>query len=164
MRADQRKYLITKMTQEVERQIKALQEQLRPAPDMAAHLLKACLRGELKLQPQAHIMAALEKRAEGAVPGENWLSGQRMGFGKCTEVHLLLNELLEVPDSFVTEAKTVTAHNGPITRKIHELRQAGESMETRLMIASDKALEKLVAEIDDMGDISLIQTTLKQLT
>jgi hypothetical protein len=38
-----------------------------------------------------------------------------------------------------------------------------ETLEVRIMVASDKALQKLINEVDDMGDISLIDTRIKLL-
>lgn len=34
---------------------------------------------------------------------------------------------------------------------------------TRIQLASDKTLEKMISEVDDMGDVSLMDTKLKSL-
>lgn len=38
-----------------------------------------------------------------------------------------------------------------------------EGLCTRIQLASNKTLEKMIAEVDDMGDISLVDCTLKAL-
>lgn len=47
--------------------------------------------------------------------------------------------------------------------QIKQLRIQLETLEVRIMVASDKVLQKLINEVDDMGDISLIDTQIKLL-
>jgi|688.fasta_scaffold1144838_2 hypothetical protein len=48
-----------------------------------------------------------------------------------------------------------------VNQEIAALKLQLETLEIRIMIASDKVLQSIVNEVDDMGDIRLIDTKIK---
>ena len=48
-----------------------------------------------------------------------------------------------------------------IYAEISDLRIQLETMEVRIMLASDKALQNIVNDVDDLGDIRLIDSKIK---
>lgn len=48
-----------------------------------------------------------------------------------------------------------------INKQIEELNIQLQTLEVRIMLASDKHLQKLINEVDDMGDIKLIDSKIK---
>ena len=58
----------------------------------------------------------------------------------------------------------VKKHNESIVTEIDLLKVQLDTIEVRVQLASDKTLQNLVNEVDDMGSLSLIDTKLKLLS
>ena len=54
-------------------------------------------------------------------------------------------------------------HNDKIQSEINTLQLQLDAIELRIQLASDKTLQKMINEVDDMGELSLIDTKLKLL-
>lgn len=87
-----------------------------------------------------------------------------MGYEKETHIKMIVEDLIIIPDNFKTLKDDATVHNQAIEQKVNELKIQAESLETRIQLASDKTLQKMINEVDDMGDISLIDTKIKLLS
>ncbi len=48
-------------------------------------------------------------------------------------------------------------------QRIRQIQIECDTLVTRIQLASDKTLEKMISEVDDMGDVSLMDTKLKSL-
>lgn len=75
-----------------------------------------------------------------------------------------IEEFFIVPDEYrkwIEERQKIEVE---IQNKINALYLQLETLEIRIMIASDKTLQKLISEVDDMGDISLVDTKIKLLS
>lgn len=163
MNQTQRKFLIDKIGEKTNERIKALYESKQQYPSASNYLFKAILSGTLELQPDAVTLKALEDKARKAKEGYNWLSEDHMGWDKETTVKIKLEHLFVLPEDFYNEQERVREHNEGITKQIAELRIALDTLEVRIQLASDKTLAGMVSEVDDMGDIKLIDSSLKLL-
>ena len=163
MNTVQRKFLIERIQGKVKAKIEMLKAERLAFPSAGNYLFKAALNGMLKLQPQEKTLNAITKKALNAKEGQNWLSDLRMGYEKEREIKLQIEELLVLPDDYEKEVERVECHNKKIGEEINKLQMQLESIEVRIQLASDKTLQKLINEVDDMGDISLIDTKVKLL-
>lgn len=163
MNTQQRKFLIERIQQKVKAKIESLRKDLLQYPSASNYIFKAVLNDKLALQPSAVILDAIKKKALNAKEGENWLSEMRMGYEKEREIKLLINELLVLPDDYKQEVDRVKKYNESIVAQIDLLKVQLDTIEVRIQLASDKRLEKLINEVDDMGDLSLMDTKLKLL-
>jgi rRNA maturation endonuclease Nob1 len=163
MNATQRKFLIDRIKQGVDAKIKALRELRQEYPSVSNYLFKAVMNDEVKLQDREVMLAAIKEKALKAKEGVNWLSESHMGWEKSTTVKLKLEDVFILPEDYTKEVEAVTAHNAALDKQISELLAQVETLEVRIQLSSDKTLQKVINEVDDMGDISLIDTKIKGL-
>jgi hypothetical protein len=164
MNQAQRNFLVTKLKESTESQIRALNDSKVEFPSLSNYLFHAILKGELELKPQDEIKESLKQKALKAKEGVNWLSEDRMGFEKETTIKLKINDLIVVPENYKKLKQQAQEHNINITKQINEIKAKMLSLETRIQIASDKVLQQIISDVDDMGNISLIDTNIKLLS
>ena len=163
MNATQRKFLIERIQKKVNERISELSEMRLKYPSASNYIFKAVLNDQLEIQPKEVILRALKKKALNAKEGANWLSDERMGFDKESTIRVLIEELILIPTDYRDELNRVKDHNKTLNLKINELKIQLDTIEMRIQLASDKTLQKLINEVDDMGDLSLMDTKLKSL-
>jgi hypothetical protein len=69
--------------------------------------------------------------------------------------------LIVLPDEFKVELERVKEHNSMIDEQIKNLHAGIDTLELRIQLASDKTLQGIINDVDDMGDLLLIDTKLK---
>ncbi len=163
MNSVQRKFLIDRISSKTKARIKLLEDSKLPYTSASNHLYRAIMNGTLELQPELVIKEALTKKALNAMEGTNWLSGERNGYNKERKVTLDIEEMFVLPASYSDDIRRVKDHNTALDREITELKTQLDTLEVRIQLASDKTLQKLINEVDDMGDLSLLDTKLKLL-
>lgn len=161
MNTSQRKFLIERIQQKAKEKIETLKNSKIALPSIDNYMFKAILTDTLELQPSEVILSALKAKATRAKAGENWLSEDRMGVYKSTTIRIDIEELLKLPKDYKEELVRVKEHNINISKEIELLKIQLDTIEMRVQLASDKTLQKLINEVDDMGSLSLIDTKLK---
>lgn len=164
MNTAQRKFLIERIQKKVTDKIKILKDQQLQYPSASNYIFKAIMNDELKLQSEECVLNAIKEKALKAKEGENWMSDMRMGFNKENSIQLLFKKLIVVPEDYKIELDRVVSFNNDIKKQIDELNIQLDTIEVRVQLASDKTLQKLINEVDDMGDLSLVDTKLKLLS
>lgn len=163
MNAKQRQFLVDKLQANIKAQVEGLKSERLAYPSIDNYLFRAVLNDTLAIQPAEVILSALKKKAMAAKAGENWLSDQRMGVYKHTTVRLDIRDLVVLPEDYKAELERVKKTNEEINGKIAELMAYLNTIETRIQLASDAVLQRVINEVDDMGDVRLIDTTIKML-
>ena len=163
MNQTQRKYLIEKITSVTKTKIAELNNQKMAYPSASNYFFKAIMNDTLELQPKEHIIKSLKKKALQSKEGSNWLSDERMSWDKERKVTLMIGELLVFPQDYYDEKEKVEKFNANIVQQIEELKMKLDGIEMRVQLASDKTLQNLINEVDDMGDLRLVDTQLKRL-
>lgn len=161
MNAQQRKYLIDTMKAEADRKIHELKKKLKQPPSLANFLFKELMSGNLELQPHEVILDALKKRAETAAHDVNWLSGDRMGYEKNIVVKLDIPDLIVIPEEYRQIREQIAHDNKDINDQIESIQAQVKALELRINLATNDKLQKIISEVDDMGDLSLLDTKLK---
>lgn len=164
MNSSQRKFLIEKIQGETKKKIEALKKQKLEYPSASNYIFKAILDGNIQLQSHEHILEVLKQRALKSVEGRNWLSGDTNGFEAKRAIKFENHEdILVLPEAFKIEKDKVVNFNREIDIQIDFLQTTLNGIEMRIQLASDSTLKQLINEVDDMGDIKLIDTTVKLL-
>lgn len=163
MNGTQRKFLIGVITEKVEAKIKELNNAKLVYPSASNYLFRSIMNDTLEIQPAERILAALKTKALSAQEGADWLSEQRMGYEKKRSVMLPIESLIVLPDDFKDEVERIKRHNDEIEEQIKQLRIQLNTLEIRIQLSSDKTLQKIINEVDDMGDIGLIDAKIKLL-
>lgn len=161
MNTAQRKFLIERIQKKVKDRIEELNKSMLKYPSASNYIFKAVLCDKLEIQPKEVILNSIKKKALDAKEGENWLSERAMGYEKEREIKLRLQDLIVLPDDYNKEVERVKKHNESILEEKRLLQVQLDTIEVRVQLASDKTLQNLVNEVDDMGSLSLIDTKLK---
>lgn len=164
MNSTQRKFLIEKIQQETKKRIEELRKSKKEYPNASNYVFKAILDGTLELQPKEHTLSILKERALKATEGQNWLSGESMGFEKKRAIKFdRYEDIIVLPAEYRKAQEEVTAFNKDIEAQIESLQTTLNGIEMRIQLASDSTLKSLINQVDDMGDIKLIDTKVKLL-
>lgn len=161
MNQAQRTFLINKIKEQVKLKIESLRNSKPEAPNLSNYLFHAVMTNTLKLQSEEHIMDVVKKKALNAKSGENWLSNKGMGWGKENSISIKPSDLFIIPDAFTELDNKYREECSKINEEICILSLQADGLITRIQLASDKTLQRMINEVDDMGDISLIETKLK---
>ncbi len=164
MNTAQRKFLIERIQGKVKEKIESLRNTQLAHPSASNYIFKAILNNELELQSNATILYALKQKALAAKEGQNWLSEERMGMNRENSILLKIKDLIVLPKDYHEELERVKNHNSEISKEIDLLKIQLDTIEVRVQLASDKTLQNLINEVDDMGDLSLIDTKIKLIS
>lgn len=163
MNNTQRKFLVEKIQEKTKQKIDELGKEKISYPNASNYFFKAALTDTLELRSPEHIKSVLKEKAKTSKHDANWLSGERMGWEREKVVKLNIEDLLVEPQDYVDELNRVREHNGAIDARIKELKIYLDTIEMRIHLASDKTLQSLINDIDDLGDVRLIDSNLKLL-
>lgn len=156
----QRKYLIDKIQANTQEAVKRLKESMPKKPDLSTHCLNALLNGNLHLKSEDEIMHLLRQRALNG--GRNVFSDSFSRYEE-TEVKFKFEEVFTIPESYIELYNVWEEKRNKIQEQIDTLQMQSEGLCTRIQLASNKTLEKMIAEVDNMGDITFMDCTLKSL-
>lgn len=163
MNSTQRKFLVERIQQKVKDKIEELKKERILFPSASNFIFKSILNGELKLQSDEVTLDALRKKALNSKAGENWLSNDRIGYDMERTIKMDLSDLIVLPEDYREEVERIKTFNNDIEEKIKLLKLQLDTIEVRVQLASDKTLQNLINEVDDMGNLSLMDTKLKML-
>lgn len=165
MNQAQRNFLIKKIEDQVKITCEGLKAEKPEQPNLNNWLLHAVLSDNFELQPIEKIRESLRQKALNATKDVNWLTGERdsgwssggkgVGF-KVSDIFVLSEDYKKRRDEYTIESNS-------IDEKIRQVKVQSETLITRIQLASDKTLDKMINEIDDMGDISLMDTKIRYL-
>jgi hypothetical protein len=167
MNSQQRKFLIDKITAKVKVKIDELSSQKTETPSLSSFMMHLILSDKFEIKSNEALKKSLRDKAikglSSARP-ENFL-GDASTWSQSTknQVTFKLEDFFILPADFQKALDDSKAINKDIQEQIYRLNIQAESLETRIMLASDKTLQKMINEVDDMGDISLLQTKIKLL-
>ena len=161
----QRKFLIDKIEKTVDSKIAALKKEKPDYPSVLNHLYYAIMQGTLEVQPPEKIKEAIKQRALKSKAGENnWLHIEgRTSWGDKEIVEFKLDEVFVLPEEYRERVREYREAYSGIDEQIMQLTSQRDMLVLRIQLASDKTLEKMISEVDDMGDLSLMDTKIKLL-
>jgi hypothetical protein len=168
MNSTQRKYLCDKITEKVKAKIKDLESQRVATPSLSSYMLHEVLSDRFKIKSNEELREIILNKAKEGVtsdrPDRFLADSDRWGSNTDNRVVLKIEDFFVLPENYQEVLNVARQTNIDIQIKINQLKIQAETLETRIMLASDKTLEKMINEVDDMGEISLIDTKLKLIS
>lgn len=163
MNQSQRSFLIKKIEETSKIKIKVLEAEKQEYPNISNYILHEVMSGRFELQSTEHIKAVITKKALDAKAGEGWMNKDRWG-SNSTVISFNPKDIFIIPESFNELKKKVEETNHKIQEEINQINIQSESLIVRIQLASDKTLQTMINEVDDMGNISLMDDKLKLLS
>lgn len=162
MNQQQRKFLIDKIEKQAKDTIRELERAKPERPSASNYLLAAVMSGEFELQSNDHIKEAVKKKAFNATSKDSWMEGNR-AFGGGSGITFSIKDIFVIPDEYQRRFDEWKAEIKRIDDDIFKIRTQSEGLCTRIQLASNKTLERMINEVDDMGDISLMDTKIREI-
>lgn len=167
MNQAQRKFLIEKIEANVKHQIDAIKHSdIEQPPSLENYFYGLALTGKLEIQQPEFIKEVICKKAMAHNSGrysETWLGTSQGDLIDEANVKLKIREIFVVPKDYDELWEAYRKQEEEKRGRIRALQIECDTLTTRIQLASDKTLDKMISEIDDMGDVSLMDTKLKTL-
>jgi len=165
MNQAQRNYLIEKIKSTSKITIEHLRSSKKESLNLSSYIYHLIMTDKLQIKSEKDILEVIKQKALKAKEGQNWLSGQRDSWSSSNvDVAFRLKEVFIIPEDFQQKIDEIHKTNSEIDEKIRLVALQEEALCLRIQLASDKTLQTMINEIDDMGDISLMDTKLKLLS
>ena len=164
MNSTQRKYLVDKITERIKSKIKALEDSKPEGISLNVYMLHRVMSNDFEIKPNDELKKIVLEKALKAGQNksyrEDWL-GNAWGTANKSNVAFELKEFFIIPQEYLDIIEKRQLELNKIYAEISDLRIQLETMEVRIMLASDKALQNIVNDVDDLGDIRLIDSKIK---
>jgi hypothetical protein len=166
MNSTQRKFLVDKMTEVAKGKIDALRNSKPDRANINVFLLHKVLSNDFDIKSKEELKKIILQKALKAGTNKNnredWLGNSWNGAHR-TGVHFTFSEFFIVPEEYTQMITDSEKEIFRIDKEISDLQTLVDTLTVRIMVASDSKLDKLINDIDNMGDISLIDTKIKLL-
>lgn len=162
MNQAQRSFLIKKISESVKARIDLLRRSLPEPPSLNTWLLHYVLSDKFQIKSIEEIKESIRQKALKSKDWEDWL-GNSWGSASKNNILFKADEIFIIPEEYKNLKSEYLRQTKEIEDQISELTIQSDTLITRIQLSSDKTLQKLISEVDDMGDISLIDTKLKLL-
>lgn len=166
MNTTQRKFIVDKITERTKKTIQSLTNNIPESISLNVYMLHRVMSNDFEIKSQEELKKTILEKAlksgQNKQYREDWL-GNAWGVVSKENVVFKLDEFFIIPEEYIKMREEREQQRKNIEEKIRQLQIQLETLEVRIMVASDKVLQKLINEIDDMGDISLIDTQIKLL-
>lgn len=166
MNSTQRKFLVDKVTERTKAKIQALRDSIPESLSLNVYMLHRVMSNDFEIKSQEELKKLVLEKALKAGQNkqyrEDWL-GNAWGVANKGNVAFTLDEFFVIPKEYLDMRQAREEAKRKVEEQIRLLQIQLETLEVRIMVASDKTLQKLINEVDDMGDISLIDTRIKLL-
>lgn len=166
MNTAQRKFLVDKIAETTKAKIKVLKDSIPEQVSLNIYMLHKVMSNDFEIKPLEDLKKVVLDKAiklgQSSSNREDWL-GNAWGVANKKNVAFTLDEFFVIPPEYLKMRDDRNNEIKKIYSEIEKLEAQLNTLEIRIMVASDKTLQRLIAEIDDMGDISLIDTKIKLL-
>lgn len=164
MNSQQRKFLVDKITKKTKAHIRLLENSKPKRLDLDVYMLHQVMSSDFEIKSNEELRQLVLEKALKAGNSEKskedwlgsaWSSSNRKG------VYFTLDEFFVIPEKYKQMQRDRDEEIKKIEQEIADLYLKLETLEIRIMVASDKVLQQIVNDVDDMGDIGLIDTRIK---
>lgn len=164
MNQAQRSFLIKKIQDTNKVIIDAYRNAMPERPNLSNYLLNAVMSGTFQIKTTEEIKDAIRKKALNSTRS-NWMAGKH-AFNSTseTEITIACGDIFIIPEEYRLLENEYQAKVKALNDKIGERQQQMETLIFRIQLASDKVLQQLISQVDDMGNLSLFDEKLKLLT
>jgi len=164
MNQAQRKFLIDKIEESTKAQVDAIKSAKPEAPNLSNYLFHAVMSGNFEIISNEKIKEIIKRKALNSKQGNSvWMSNDTWSSSD-NKISFIPEEFFIVPEQYSILRKEYDDKVREINNRIAEIQAQANSLIIRIQLASDKTLQTMINEVDDMGNISLMDSKLKLLT
>ena len=165
MNQAQRNFLVNKIEETTKITIEALNSSKKKEIDTNNWYLHYVLSDQFEMQPIEKIREAIKQKALNHDKGNySWMNGDGWGSNKKNTLSFEPHELFMVPSELKQKVQEIREYNNNIWEQVSKIQAQSNTLIMRIQLASDKTLQTMINEVDDMGNLSLVDAKLKALT
>lgn len=166
MNQDQRKYLIAQVNSTCRSQIEKLEKSKPKRPSLNNYIIASFLDDTVKFNNITKLKEKIKERVLAFGHTDTLLESGNDRWRDDDEddstkfVKLKAEDLFILPSAYKESLKVYLKKAKEIDDKIEELRATEKTIEMKIQIGSSSSMDKLVMQIDNMGDLNIINTQL----
>ena len=164
MNEKQREFIITKVTQAAERELEMIEDEKKPVePSLNNYLVSAILTDKLVMQDIASLREKIRKRVITMGPNDTFVKEKddwnRRKSNQDT-VTLDVADIFVYPEEYVVAKAEYDSKVKAYNKTKNEILARRDSIIVKIKIGSDKVLQKLIEQADNLIDLDLTSTQL----
>ena len=165
MNQAQRNFLTDKISTEIDTRIRLMKDGLPERPNLLNYLQHKIMSGDFDISDKETLKQQITERCIETSDGKEWNTGGRSGGWNSERgvVSFKLEDFFIIPDEFQNKLDKYERETAAVNEEIRALRIQSDTLIVRIKLASNSVLESMIQEVDDMGNISLMDTKLKAL-
>lgn len=163
MNTQQRNYLIKKIEESVKIRVDALKSSEPQPPSLSNFLLHAVMSGTFEIRSNEEIKEMIRQKALTSKDRDDWM-GNSWGNASKDKIIFQAKDFFIIPEEYQKRWDEYREKRKAIWDEVASIQSQADGLVTRITLASDKTLQTMINEVDDMGNISLMDTKLKLLT
>jgi len=174
MNQKQRDFLIDQVRKNHRKEEETLNKQRPEEPSLNNYITAAILDGTFKLRPTETIRKTIKERVLKLGKKGSLLGSGRSSWKDDDEdddvIELKAKDFFELPPGYTEAYDEYTRRRAEFDKKADDLDAMRDTLTLKIQIGSDKVLDQLIEQADNLADLSLMQTSLilkesqKQLT
>ncbi len=167
MNQKQREFLIDQVRTNVKKELEKLKRPQKPS--LSNHIIAAALDGTLVLHTNEEIKGSIRERIMKMKENDNSIFGGGSRSyrdnddddeDKNSIFAIKAKHIFIFPPAYLVELEEYEKAYAEYIRKKEELESLKDTLLLKIQIGSDKILDKLIEEADDLGDLSLMSSRL----
>ncbi len=163
MNNTQRQFLIKKIQDVASNRIKAIENCKPEAPSLSNYILHAVMSDNFEILNTVEIKELIKQKALKAKERDDWM-GNSWGSASKDKIFFDAKTFFKLPAEYKILYDDYVQKTREANEEVHNIKIQLDTLITRIQLASDKTLQTMINEVDDMGNISLMDTKLKFLT
>jgi hypothetical protein len=162
MNQDQRKFLIAKVEQTFKEQHNELKEQIPEEPSLNNYLIAAFLDNSIQFNDIEKLKTNMRETvlkygiSDKLVEENSWNSRKN----EQRYVRVLPEDLFVLPENYLAALSEYQQKKNEIEKRMKELQAQKETIVMKLQIGSSSTLDKLIIQVDNMADLSIMNSQL----
>jgi hypothetical protein len=154
MNQTQRKFLVDKIKEKIEAQRRAFESSKRDInpPDQRTYLSAQLMTGTAKMKPEAEIIEIVRK---------DFAAGRHGAFMRNNQIALDIEQMFVLPEKYYDDLREYLEKKAKSEKEYRDFLIQEESIINRIMLASDSVLQGIINGIDNLGDMDLLDSTLR---
>lgn len=164
MNQKQREFLIAEITKNTELQVRELSSSKPEKPNLENYIIQGLLSGNISLKSSDSIKEYFINLIKNATGSSSLLESGRWNEPQGDTIKIPAKVLFEYPKEYLDRIESWKQESIEIDKKIDSLKSSSKGLIVRINLASSRTLELMINEVDNMGQISLMDNTLRKIT
>lgn len=165
MNQAQRNFLVEKIQGGVQDRVRALKDGVPEYPNIVNYIYHKIMSNDFDIRPKEDLKKQVLDRAINATDRKDWnTTTGGHSWDKGRDIAFRIKDFFVIPPEFQEQLDTYHEARDRIDKEINLINSQADTLIVRIKLASNYTLESMIKEVDDMGDVKLMDTKLKALT